>query len=82
MYKYLKYIIKSRNRLFQYIVCFIVIWKWIVDPQFVRAEKLLYRIADFSFGIYILWEIITAVGVTAALKLAFLLQVKINLVGF
>ncbi len=34
--------------------CFLVVGKWIVDHHFVRTEKLLNRIADLSFGIYLI----------------------------
>ena len=33
---------------------FLVVGKWIVERQFVRTEKLLNRIADLSFGIYLI----------------------------
>lgn len=35
-------------------ICFLVVGKWIVDRQFVRTEKVLNRIADVSFGIYLI----------------------------
>ena len=35
-------------------ICFLVIGKWIVDRQFVRTGKFLNRIADLSFGIYLI----------------------------
>jgi probable poly-beta-1,6-N-acetyl-D-glucosamine export protein len=35
-------------------ICFLVVGKWIVDRQFVLTEKVLNRIADVSFGIYLI----------------------------